>query len=317
MIDRALLDRVTHVVTHASCPDGIASAVLLHDALEDTKVEFVSYGTPDYENLKAEEGMLFCDITPPRERVQEFVDVGAIVLDHHAQQADIVARFGDRGRYADLKEEPGVSGAMLAYRHVWLHRCVSETSSMAANARRFAELAGIRDTWQTGDPSWKLACEQAEALRFYPWLKLAAIKEPFGYGAEKLSTMMSIGPILIARTIDAAHKAIDTACNFRSDKGTHVVVINTLHTSDAAEMVAVVPDLPVLVVGYLYQVHGDKVKLTLSMRSRTGYDVGAFCASLGGGGHRAAAGATLHVNSTDPNPYATIRKLVDDYERGG
>ena len=37
----------------------------------------------------------------------------------------------------------------------------------------------------------------------------------------------------------------------------------------------------------------------LSVRSAPGYDAAAVCAALGGGGHAAAAGATLHCNQAE------------------
>ena len=108
------------IVSHENCADGLASAMILKDVLPKAKVVFLQYGTPDHVNLVAEEGMIFCDFSPPPARAQEFVDVGAIVLDHHKTAKAVVALFGDLGVFADEKDDPGVSGAVLAYREVWL-----------------------------------------------------------------------------------------------------------------------------------------------------------------------------------------------------
>ncbi|HZL96812.1 MAG TPA: hypothetical protein VFB99_24365 [Vicinamibacterales bacterium] len=59
-----LLRQVTRIVTHADCADGIASAMLLHDALPEATVEFVQYNTPEWRDLAATPGMLFCDMIP-------------------------------------------------------------------------------------------------------------------------------------------------------------------------------------------------------------------------------------------------------------
>jgi hypothetical protein len=319
MMDRVLLDEVTHVVVHGGgCPDGIASAILLADALGGVKLDFLAHGTPEYEKLEARPGMLFCDLTPPAARVQEFVNAGAIVLDHHAKQREIVEAFGARGVYADLATEPGVSGAALAFREVWQWRA-PEGSTIWARAHAFAKLAGIRDTWQTRHPDWKAACEQAEALRFYPWSFFEKAAEPFHYtGQGHFQQLLAIGPVLVERTRLATERTVAEAFGRVTTRGTRLMIVGTTHTSDAAEAVG---DQADLVVGFAYSCEviderGAKVALQLSMRSQGGYDVGALCKSLGGGGHHAAAGARVHVNSSDPNPYEAIWRLVEDFERG-
>lgn len=319
MIDHKLLNAVTRVVTHATspdsnCPDGVASAIILNDAL-DASIEFVTHG-PQLDDLEATPNMLFCDLTPPRSRLEEFVKAGAIVLDHHAQQRDIVQAFGDRGVFADIATEPGVSGAVLAFREVWMPmRGRARDNSYVQRAKSFATLAGIRDTWQVEHPDWKKACEQAEALRFYPWQTFVdEASDPFSFdGSYDFAHLLSIGPILIGRTIAAATKAISQAMVHQTSRGTRMLVVSTLHTSDVAEIVKLDADL---VVGFEYiTARGSRPSLVLSMRGQR-YDVGAFCKSLDGGGHKAAAGAQIHVNSGDLNAYETITKLVEDWERG-
>lgn len=310
MLEREWLDNVTHVVTHANCPDGAASAILLHDALEGAQISFLTYG-PELDKLEAKPGMLFCDLTPPAVRVKEFVDAGAIVLDHHAKQREIVEAFGLRGVFADLKDEPGVSGAMLAFREVWKWT-TTEGSTSHHRAHLFAHLAGIRDTWQTEHALWKAAREQAEALRFYPWPHFAAVRNPFQGGFNDLTALLNVGPILVERADNAVVYAVERAVGKRTEKGTHVMIVATTHTSDIAEAVQDVCDV---VIGFEYM-GGDngEIVLQLSMRSRGEYDVGAFCKSLGGGGHVSAAGARVRVHKDDYNPYVVIWNLVDAWE---
>jgi hypothetical protein len=76
------LKNVRTIVTHEGCPDGIASAILCHDALPQAEIVWLQYGTAKRRELPATEGMLFVDMTPEPSRNQEFVDAGAIVLDH-------------------------------------------------------------------------------------------------------------------------------------------------------------------------------------------------------------------------------------------
>ncbi len=312
MIDRELLDKVTHVVTHANCPDGVASAILLRDALEGVTIDFHTHGTDAFEKLEAKPGMLFCDLAPPHARIQEFVDVGAIVLDHHAKQEDDVRAFGPLGIFADLKTEPGVSGAALAFREVWAWRA-PEGAAMWARAKAFATLAGIRDTWQTKHPLWGAARAQAEALRFYPWSFFEKLGEVFDSQCyPQLEALLAIGPVLVERADATVKRVVEAGVEVTTNRGTKLVIVSTTHTSDVADAC----DGADLVVGFDYGFRDDDVGLQLSMRSRGKYDVGALCKSLGGGGHVQAAGAHVHVGSGDLNPYEHIKKIVDDWEHG-
>ena len=108
-------DNIKTIVTHDKCADGRASALILLDVFPGANVVFCNYNTPEYNDLPATEGMIFCDIVPPAHRVEEFIAVNAIVLDHHKTNKEIVAKFGDNGRFADEATEPGVSGASLAF----------------------------------------------------------------------------------------------------------------------------------------------------------------------------------------------------------
>lgn len=87
--------------------------------------------------------MLFCDIAPPAERAHEFLPRVPVVLDHHKGAEHLVKTFTHHV-FADEKLEPGVSGAVLAYREVWKPlKPLGFTT-----AADFARLAGVCDTWQ-------------------------------------------------------------------------------------------------------------------------------------------------------------------------
>lgn len=316
MIDRRLLEKVTHIYSHAyagaACADGTAAAILLRDVLE-MPVTFLVHGTPELEQLVAKPGQLFVDITPPRERAREFVDAGAIVLDHHVQARDVVELFGERGIYADANTEPGVSGAVLAFREVWSY-ATTPGSDAYERAQGFAKLAGVRDTWQTAHDDWKASCAQAEALRFYPWRAFAEIGTPFGYtGFADLTKLLAVGPILMERRAADVKRRVGEAFGFATSQGSKVMIVSTVETSDIAEAVGDEADI---VIGFEYRDAGERgVTCTLSLRSHTDHDVGAFCKSLKGGGHRAAAGATVSVLADALNPYAMIMQLIEAYER--
>ena len=132
-----ILKSVNRIIVHGNCPDGMASAILLYDAI-NIEPEFHVHNTKAFKNLKITPNTLFCDICPPANLVDKFVAAGGIVLDHHKDKEAVVAKFGDRGVFADEINEPGVSGASLAYREVWQPLCSGGRSTPHAEifARR-------------------------------------------------------------------------------------------------------------------------------------------------------------------------------------
>lgn len=310
MITRELLTQIRKVVTHENCADGIASAVLVHDVLPEAEIVFCQYGTDAYRNLQAEPGMLFCDFAPPRERAAEFVAAGAIVLDHHKGAQDIVAMFGERGVFADETSEPGVSGALLAFRHIYCRMRPGgdpHIDEVRDDAEEFATLVGVRDTWQRDHAEWEDACALAEGLRFYGWP---------GAFRETWTSQVSLGHLLRAKHMDHVTRAVAGAYRFTTSKGTRVVVFSGLRlTSDAAELIGPEADL---VIGFEYMgLEGGIASLAFSTRSHTGYDCAALCKAFGGGGHTAAAGFTARfepLNMDVSNPYALLAARLRIYE---
>lgn len=300
---------VVHRNDDSPCPDGVASAIFLADALPRATIRFLSHNQHEYRAIAADLGMLFCDITPPPPRAEEFVHAGALVLDHHDKQKDVVARFGSNGVYAD---EPAVSGAMLAFRNVWWPLQANVPLHKLEAAEQFARIAGVRDTWQKNDGRWKEACEQAEALRFYPWSRLARIVDPFGEGYAKLRSMIeTVGPALMENREETTRRDAERVMMVSTSQGTRIGIVATLETSDLAEAIENVD----LLVGFRYSyAYPYPPRLTFSMRSRGEYDVGALAVFLGGGGHRAAAGATVDA-PTDWGPYAFVRYTVERFEK--
>lgn len=308
------LTQVKTIITHKDCPDGVASAVLLHDALPNAAIRFVQHGTPEMETLKAEPGMLFCDITPPKERVQEFIAAGALVLDHHKGAEAIVRAFGDRGVFADEKTEPGVSGALLAYQEVWLPLADPDETTIA---EEFAKLAGVRDTWQTQSTDWREACALSAALTFYSPESWLDVKDPFNPGSSWLLDRTMVGTLLLEKKARDVAKAIERAFyfyaganggGFDARPGWRVLVFEgTTLSSDVAETVGSRYDL---VVGFGFTAEGGKQKLILSTRSHAAFDCAAFCKAHGGNGHTKAAGCSIELVMGGYQPYTTIERLV-------
>lgn len=317
MLDLDALTQVTDIVCHDNCADGTVSAMLLHDALPLANIQFCQYGAAQ-EKLEVKPNTLFCDFSPHESRYQEFVDAGAIILDHHKSAKPIVEAFGERGVFGDEVTEPGVCGAVLAFRHVWLPmtNLKSTHDDEVRFAAEIARLSGIRDTWQKHDPDWPKACELAEGIRFFSqesWLVYApfsAARKPW-WDARR-----SVGQRLVEQHHGTILKALDGAYHFTSPGGTRVVMFQgTKLTSDACE---VVKDGADLVVGFDYFAIVDgQAPLGYSLRSNhSAFDCAAFCKSMGGGGHTKAAGFSVRFDPAlgASDPYSLFQSKVSKYE---
>lgn len=306
MISPARLAAVRTIVTHADCADGVASALILRDALPGRPIVFLHYGSPAARDLPADPGMLFCDFSPPAERVREFVDAGAIVLDHHRTARAVVEAFGDDGVFGDESAEPGVCGAVLAFRHVW-----TPERSAHAPVRRievFAELAGIRDTWQRAHPQWENACAQSAALSFVPF---DLLDRTLGeYTREWDDELGRLGRIVLRKKMADVSRSVDSSLRFTTRAGVRCAVFEGISlTSDAAEMLGEQVDL---VIGFGFTAEAGHPKMIVSTRSHTTFDCAAFAKAHGGGGHTRAAGFGVPIGEDARDPFSMLRGLVDE-----
>jgi len=320
MISLEKLRAVEVIITHENCADGLASAMFLHDAIPNAKIRFIQYGTKQHLELEATQHMLFCDFSPHPDNVQAFVDAGAIVLDHHKTAKAIVEAFGDDGVFGDEIANPGVCGAVLAYREVWAPMFARMDSGDLSKSREFGEkvalLAGIRDTWLNQHPQWEEACIMAEAMRFFPHESWLSLPHPFEEANRQWwGGRLEVGGWLIKKNDLAVSKALKGAHRFKSSRGTKVVLFSGIKlSSDAAESVGDEADL---VVGFDYvEVSEEKATLVFSTRSHAEFDCAAFCKAHGGGGHTKAAGFSVKFDLKNgaQDPYSTFELVLERYE---
>ena len=304
-------------ISHDVCADGTASAMIIKAALPQIEVRFVKYNSEEHEKLEATEGVIFCDFAPHKTRTKDFFDKGTIVLDHHAPE--VVAPFGELGVFADKDIEPGVSGAMLAYRHVWvpLHGGNSFLQD-------FASLCGIYDTWQTKSPLWERARALTEALHFSPkedWLR-GKVFPSSPSEIDAWNVRMRIGETLIERKDIKVEKILSEA--YRTEIG-HLRVIITEGTSSINEVAESSGDEADIVAGFRYYLEDNSdredwgknfpknAKLKVSLRSRKDYNVREVALHYGGGGHVKAASYVVPVKIMDSNPYTAISGHILSY----
>lgn len=295
MISIEALRAARRIIVHANCPDGRASALILHAALPAAEVCEMAYGSPEHDGLVASPGLLFCDFTPPKDRLAEFAAAGAIVLDHHEKA--LVEPFGALGVFGVNGE--GDSGAALAFTHVW---CRLPATKATADEHEIVEeialLASIRDTWQRNHPRWRDACEVSEVLRFIPLAELLTM------GPERfLDFAGELGPVLFQKKREAAAAAAKNAVRLTVG-GLLVAVVSRALAEDVADIC----DADV-VAGFEYVQEGGVPRLVWSLRSRGNVDVQAIAKRFPtGGGHKAAAG--FSVADDDRSPYARVAELL-------
>jgi hypothetical protein len=290
------------------------AAILLQDVLPAARIQFCNYGLQQ-QGLEARPGMLFCDFSPHESRVEEFVKAGTLVLDHHKSARPVVEAFGQLGIFGDEVTNPGVSGAVLAYSHVWLPLKKDRTPAEKDCAEDLARLVGIRDTWQKRDPEWGVACEVGEALRFFSqesWM----VPSPFAADRwQWWENRLTVGRRLVEKHTKTVEKALKGSWRFMSAGGNDVALFQGMRlVSDAQEMV----DAAIVVAfDYLGIEQEGLVTLGYSLRSpAAGFNCAAFCKRQGGGGHFAAAGFTLRFDplAGGQDPYSLFKARLHEYE---
>jgi hypothetical protein len=313
MIDPKRIWAVKRIVVHTDA-DGTASAMILKNVVPEASVEYVQYDTKAHVNMKAEPGMIFCDFSPHFSRVEEFLEAEALVLDHHETTREVVGRFAEKGLgvFGDMKKEPGVCGATLAYEHIW-NRATTESvraREQEIHVKDLALLAGIRDTWQTQDPRWIEACEQASAMNFWGREKLV------GTNPEEWPGMLKpIGKQAYANHLRSVRRALKGAYRFTTPGGLRAVVFQGyIEVSDAADMVDGEADV---ICGFSTFFEDGEPYVLFGLRSRNDdFNVGlmAEASAPGGGGHAKSAGFRRQINLTDPNPFCMFRDILIKYE---
>ena len=313
------------VVIHDNCPDGLASALMVQDALPDAEISFMQYGTPAHRELVPQPGILFVDFTP----FVPMVDVdgkkvhdpavlsawgqsGSQILDHHKGAKPIVDAFGANGRFGDEATEPGACGAVLVYKHLWmpLRQCTYEHE-----VERFARLAGIRDTWVRNSPEWDDACRQADVLMFVPrdrWMEQSLEEIVLNWDHH----YKWVGEVLEAKQKRSIQKSIEGGLRHTTPKGTRILVFEGVKTtSDVSDTVEDVD----LVIGTTTFVEAGSLKMVFSTRTSGSFNCLELCKRYGGGGHTKAAGFSISSEITDfmdTHPFISAIRAVESYEEG-
>jgi oligoribonuclease NrnB/cAMP/cGMP phosphodiesterase (DHH superfamily) len=276
-------DKITTIVSHKNCPDGKASAIVLKKVFPEANFVFLTPSSKEHLELQPTPGMLFCDFCPHPDTYQQFIDTGAYVLDHHKHAKDIIAAFGERGVFADEEKEPGVSGAVLAFREIYCPKFGYNNTELY----RLVTLVGIRDCYVKSSPLFEEACKQSAMLHFY--------NEEYILNHEITEADYILGDYIFANSLKKAKETADKKLIITN----RIAVMAGTDTTDVADFVFDNNDVDIL-AGFRPVIEDRELKVVVSMRSRGAADVGAIAKANGGGGHTRAAGFSFPLTG---NPF--------------
>lgn len=307
MISIEKLKNIKKIVVHKNCHDGTASALIIKNILPDVEVFFADYKDPEYFNLKAEPGILFCDIAPPPKRAAEFMKARSIVLDHHAKTEKVVRRFQQVGLGEFGDNIRCQSGAVLAYIYVWnplwkdrnLPKCRKKV------IKKIVGLAGIRDTFKTKSPKWRDSCIQAETLHLYG-------AEYFLGTGIVTGRELKIGEMMHEKFNETVKRVLQEAYILDWKDFKVAIVPGHRVISDVSEELR---KLGVSITLSFTFKNKDSLALSCSARSDPKvFDCNKFCAKYGGGGHvPAAGGLTIPINKDTLNPYSVLENVLKEH----
>lgn len=300
------------IVTHFGCHDGTASALLASYTLRQFKIEhevlFFPPGSKGLRELPAEPGLLFLDLSPPEERLQEFLDVETVVFDHHPTAESVVKKF-EAKRLGAYENGPDVCGATLTFKYIFdAFARLDMTPYLYDLAKKVSKLAAIQDNYQTRDPWWLDAVAQAEALTFYGW---AHWEDHVPYLKPE---ELYIGAVLRDRNISRVEWIAKNAM-LTSWAGFTVAIFpaNGRFTSQVFDLMA--KDGVHIGMGFSFIKEEGKIRLCFSVRSVDEFNSGEFAKRIGGGGHINAAGFNTPCQH-DASPYEIARSLLHLHGEG-
>jgi oligoribonuclease NrnB/cAMP/cGMP phosphodiesterase (DHH superfamily) len=297
-MEKERLQSVTDIYCHASCPDGLASAMICVSAYAVVglrpKIWFIQYGTEKMAKMEARPNQLFVDITPPftldkesgvpTGRWEEWKKFSPVVLDHHETARGVTDGLG--GVYGSSSQ----SGASLAFEHV-MKPLTEGTDHDLEPWAKLAEFAAVRDTWQDSSPNWAMATGQAHALSSnnpyelidqardgsLDWGKLRAAAEKAWEKTDFRSRKLSEGAHFDTAQVDGVSYLIGAFnCTEKMDFSD---TCNTLlkHGCDVA-------------VAYFMLSEDGGPKVSVSIRTNGEISARAISEHYDGGGHHRASG---------------------------
>ncbi len=296
MIDR--LKKVTDVFFHESCPDGTASAVIcafaFHALEMKPKFHSLQYGTNFMARLEPRPGQLFVDITPPKDRWEDWKSVSPLVLDHHETVKHVTE--GLDGVYATNDAH---SGARIAFEQVFLpvHRSVlggAFSPPQYSQCEKLSYLAMIRDTWKKDHADWRPASAVAHALLFEGAKGLVEKGLAHGVSSLDMDYLLNIGHKILESNDRRIEKVSKSA--FLQQFTVHGQTFNCSFFNSTEKLISeicnhIIDNGGDVSIGYFYLTEEGFTRVSVSVRTNGRVSARKVAEEFPpGGGHERAAG---------------------------
>lgn len=300
------LKKVRTIYCHQNCPDGIGAALICAASYYTNhfspEIKFIQYGTKEHEHLVPDHGQMFIDITPPKNRWNEWVEYEPIVLDHHETCKEVTLKLN--GIYGDENE----SGSTLAFKYV-MSQFVNSNSVIGYKSINnwgiFAHLSMIRDTWKSNDQRWEMSLANSRGVMFYDINELINKAKS---GKLNFKKIMKNGGRLVKKINDKSKLLAKSAYTFgisKNDCTLKCAIYNCTENIISETSNILIDDGCDLAISYFISFDGEDMITTVSLRSNDKIDSSKIAEKLGGGGHSKAAGFKM-VNDTD-----VVKKIKD------
>jgi oligoribonuclease NrnB/cAMP/cGMP phosphodiesterase (DHH superfamily) len=285
------LSQVKVIFVHASCADGLASAMVCSRAFSlmnsEPEIKFIQYRSKEHTDLKPESGQMFIDITPPLDRWVEWKSCDPIVLDHHITAKQVTEELG--GIYGG----PNDSGATLAFEHVLNLIIEKMDPSEKSSWEKFVHHIMTRDTWKDKDPVWQDAQAFASGIMFLGAEELIQ-RSRDGINIEEIQR---IGQKVYDNTISKSKiVASNSYIDYWLKRGIKykIGLYNTTE-KNVSEIAHILQDKYEcdLTIGFFLHYEENKANMIVSLRSNGSIDVAKLAEKFDGGGHTKAAGFNL------------------------
>ncbi len=314
-MNRDALLQVSEIVSHSGCPDGIGAAMVCTAAyvamgVQPPPTNFILYSTKSHTDLTVRPRQLFIDITPPKDRWEEWKGSSPIVLDHHETVSHIID--GLNGIYGG----PDESGTMLVYSNIMLPLVGDKISPEDLTTwERFTHLCMVRDTWKDTSPDWYEACALSHALLLYgqKWaLNMANTGK-----VPPMKELLFIGEKLYDKVLRASKSFTRSSVKYDiiiGDKTTRIAFFNLSERGSMSDIAHCIMNdmLYDAVVGYFYLHEDEDMRTIVSVRTNGCFSASDLAKSFGGGGHGKAAGFRL-LGDLSPNTVmmTTMKRIIE------